>query len=156
VLFGAHEFPEHALWYLLYETASGRRVFTNGWLAGADGVRDTITGIDHDLDLDAQRRCTGGRMRLQCASGAERDFSFSVDARNHLAAGGYTAEPDWPGLGYTRHDLGDPAVVARLNGQNDNGGPCRLDGVDGHGFLETGIGFHPRYRPNGEAAGGER
>jgi hypothetical protein len=147
VLFGAHEFPDCTLWYLLYETASGRRTFTNGWLASAARVEDTVTQIEHDLAVDEAGLCTGGVLRLSCASGRERVLEFEVDARMYLEAIGYSAAPDWPPFGYTEHDTSDPANVARLNGQNDNGGPCRLDGVDGHGFIETGIGVHPRYRP---------
>ncbi len=146
VLFGAHEFPDQALWYLLYETASGQRAFTNGWLASASRVEDTISAIEHDLAVDDSGLCTGGVLRLTGASGRVRELEFEVDARMYLEAIGYSAAHDWPPLGYSAYDTGDAATVARLNGQNDNGGPCRLDGVDGHGFIETGIGVHPRYQ----------
>ncbi len=147
VLFGAHELPDFALWYLLYESASGKRAFTNGWLAGPSGILDTITGIEHDLDLDDRRLCQGGRLLLSCSSGRERKLEFEVDARMHLAACGYHEDPDWPPLGYRRYETSRAATLQQLNGQNDNGGACVLDGVEGHGFIETGIGVHPKYRP---------
>lgn len=147
ILFGAHEFPDYSLWYLLYETASGERVFTNGWLTSESEIIDTITGIEHDLDVDEHGLCTGGRMRFACSSGLNRAFEFNVDARMYLAAGGYAPSQDWPLIGYTRHDTTDVDTVARLHGQNDNGGLCQLDGVAGHGFIETGIGTHPQYQP---------
>jgi hypothetical protein len=153
VLFGAHEFPGTALWYLLYETSSGERAFTNGWIASDSAVEDTITAIEHDLEVDEQGLCTAGALRLTCASGRRRELDFQVDARMYLEAIGYSAAHDWPPFGYSVYDTGDPGTVARLNGQNDNGGRCRLDGVEGHGFIETGIGTHPRYQTAKEAAG---
>ena len=86
-------------------------------------------------------------MRFACSSGLNRAFEFNVDARMYLAAGGYAPSQDWPLIGYTRHDTTDVDTVARLHGQNDNVGLCQLDGVAGHGFIETGIGTHPQYQP---------
>lgn len=143
VLFGAHEFEAETLHLLLYETASGRRVFTDGWLLGPDGVTDTIVGAEHDLEQDGTllRR---GVIRLAFASGRRSEMSFEIDTVLFLAAGGYAAELGTLPVGYARYDVA--ADLARLDGQNDCGGRWTLDGVEGHGLLETGFGVHPRYR----------
>ncbi len=148
VLFAALELAETTVWLLLYEAASGERKFTNGWIVGADGVRDVVVAIEHDLDV-AGADVHGGRLELRCESGARRRLDFEVDSRIFLAAGGYTPDPDWPPTGHSVYDLTHPEVVERLDGQNDNGCTCTLDGESGHGFVETGIGVHPRYRPAG-------
>jgi hypothetical protein len=147
VLFGALEFPDETLHLLLYETTSGRRAFTDGWLVDASGVTDSVVGIEHDLALDGTRlrRAT---LQLAFASGAERELRFEAQTRLFLSAGGYTLEPERLPLGYTRYEAEAPEVLARLDGQNDNGGVAWLDGVEGYGFLETGIGRHTRYRPD--------
>ena len=55
VVFAGVELPDAALYALLYETASGRRVFTNGWLMDESGVADTVVEAEHDRALDAER-----------------------------------------------------------------------------------------------------
>jgi hypothetical protein len=146
VLFAALELPETAVWLLLYESANGTRHFTNGWLVDADGISDIVTGIEHQLELDGTA-VRAGELKLSFASGVQRTLRFTVDARIFLAAGGYTARQDWPPVGYSRYDTTDPEVVALLDGQNDHGCLCELDGEPGHGFIETGFGAHTRYRP---------
>jgi hypothetical protein len=146
VLFAALEFADAAVWLLLYESATGTRHFTNGWLVDSRGIRDTVTGIEHRLDLDGTT-LRAGELNLTFSSGARRALRFTVDARIFLAAGGYTARADWPPVGYSRYDTADPDVVALLDGQNDHGCICELDGERGHGFVETGFGVHARYRP---------
>jgi hypothetical protein len=146
VLFAALEFADTAMWLLLYESASGKRHLTNGWLAGPDGIRDTVNGLDHRLELDGTT-LRSGALDLEFASGSRRTVEFTVDGRIFLAAGGYTAREDWPPTGHSRYDTGDPEVVAMLDGQNDHGCVCALDGERGHGFVETGFGVHTRYRP---------
>lgn len=146
VLFAALEFADTAMWLLLYESASGKRHFTNGWLAGPDGIRDTVTGLDHQLVLDGTM-LRSGALDLEFSSGARRSLEFTVDGRIFLAAGGYTSREDWPGVGHSRYDTGAAEVVAMLDGQNDHGCVCALDGEPGHGFVETGFGVHARYRP---------
>ncbi|HEY2654094.1 MAG TPA: hypothetical protein VGI50_19375 [Solirubrobacteraceae bacterium] len=146
VLFAALEFADTAMWLLLYESASGKRHFTNGWLAGPDGIRDTVTGLDHRLDVEGTT-LRSGALDLEFASGAQRSLEFTIDGRIFLSAGGYTAREDWPPLGHSRYDTEDPEVVAMLDGQNDHGCVCTLDGEPGHGFVETGFGVHARYRP---------
>ena len=41
--------------------------------------------------------------------------------------------------------------MAELDGQVDHGCSFRLDGVEGHGYVETGVGVHTRYRPEEQA-----
>ena len=54
------ELPDAALYALLYETASGTRVFTNGWLMDETGVADRVVGAEHDLEFDGTLLRAGG------------------------------------------------------------------------------------------------
>jgi hypothetical protein len=143
ILFGAHEFASETLHFLLYETASGRRVFTDGWLLDADGITDTVVGIEHDLE-QAGTLLKSGSISLQFSSGRRSEMTFEIETVMFLAVGGYAAEVDELPVGYARYDVA--ADLPRLDGQNDCGGRWVLDGVEGHGLLETGFGTHPRYR----------
>jgi hypothetical protein len=140
------ELPDSALYLLLYETASGRRVFTNGWLIDERGVVDTVAGAEHDLRWDGTL-LTGGTLVADLASGARRAVEFAVAGRIYLSAAGYSPDPARRQPGAERHDVTSPEVVAALDGQNDNACRFRVDGVDGHGYVETGLGAHARYRP---------
>jgi hypothetical protein len=143
VLFGAHEFAAETLHFLLYETASGRRVFTDGWLLDADGITDVVVGAEHDLEQDGTL-LKRGTIALEFSSGRRSELSFEIETVVFLAAGGYAAAVDRLPTGYARYEL--PRDLAALDGQNDCGGRWLLDGVEGHGLLETGFGTHPRYR----------
>jgi len=142
------ELPYEALYAILYETASGRRVFTNGWLLDERGVGDTLTHAEHDLLWDGSL-LTGGRLRLVFASGARRTVELDVVGRLHLSTAGYSDDESRTAPGMERHDVTDPAVVADLDGQNDNACRFLVGGVEGHGYVETGLGIHERYRPGG-------
>ena len=68
--------------------------------------------------------------------------------RLFLSTAGYTADEERARPGAERHDVRLPDVVAALDGQNDNACRFRLeDGTEGHGYVETGLGVHERYRP---------
>ena len=67
------EFPDEALYILLYETGSGRRAFTNGWALGADGVRDHVVEVEHDLSFDGTLHDRGRRARVACLRRGPRD-----------------------------------------------------------------------------------
>ena len=149
VVFIGAELPDASLYALLYETASGRRVFTNGWLIDESGVADGVVGAEHDLDFDGAL-LRAGRVALDFSSGARRTLAIDVRTRLFLSAVGYTADPAGKAPGRDRHDLSDPAARARLEGQTDNGCRFSLDGVEGHGYVETGLGAHARYRPDPE------
>ncbi len=139
------ELPDRAVYALLYETGSGRRAFTNGWLLDASGLRDTAVAIDHELTLDGTL-VTGGEMEIKWSSGATEHISFENHVRNYLAGIGYALDPALREPGFDVFDLRDPLVVARLDGQNDQGVTFMVGGQSGHGYVETGIGIHPRYR----------
>jgi hypothetical protein len=143
VLFGAHEFADETLHLLLYETASGRRAFTDGWLLGADGVTDRLVGIEHELEQRGTL-LDRGTFALQFSSGRRSELTFEIDTILFLAAGGYVADIEALPTGYARYEVEPDLAV--LDGQNDCGGRWTLDGVEGHGLLETGFGAHPRYR----------
>ncbi len=144
------ELPDEALYLLLYEAASGRRVFTNGWLIGEEGVRDTVATAEHHLQLDGTL-LRSGRIEVELRAGGTRTLEIEARNRLFLSAVGYSADPAAAAPGRGRHDLTDPAVVAELDGQVDHGCNFRLDGVKGHGYVETGVGVHARYRPDEQA-----
>ena len=140
------ELPDSALYLLFYETASGRRVFTNGWLIDKRGAVDTVAAAEHDLCWDGTL-LTGGTFVVDLASGQRRTVEFEVAVRIYLSAAGYTPDADRRRPGADRLDVTCPDVVAILDGQNDNACRFRVDGVEGHGYVETGLGAHARYRP---------
>jgi hypothetical protein len=140
------ELPDASLYALLYETTSGKQVFTNGWLLNDTGLVDVVTRIDHDLELDGTL-LTGGVLHMTLSSGETRTVEMKVVGRNFLSGVGYSLEEELRQPGVSRFDITDPAVVMRLDGQNDNNTVFHVDGVEGHGYVETGVGTHVRYRP---------
>jgi hypothetical protein len=146
VVFVGAELPGESLYALLYETASARRAFTNGWRMDETGVADRVVAAEHDLDFDGAL-LRGGRVELEMASGETREVTIDVRTRLFLSAVGYTADPAGKEPGRDRHDLADAAARAALEGQTDNGCVFVVDGVEGHGYVETGLGVHARYRP---------
>jgi hypothetical protein len=139
------ELEAEALYVILYETASGRRVFTNGWRFSNGGI-DRLTGAAHRLRFDASL-LTGGTVDLAFASGQERTVELEVEGRLFLTPAGYTTDPSRAQPGAERHNVTDPAVVAALDGQNDNACRFRVGAAEGHGYTETGLGEHVTYRP---------
>jgi len=140
------ELPDSALYLILYETAAGERVFTNGWWLDESGVSDTVVEAHHELTLDGTL-VTGGHYDILFASGVRRQVDVHVVTRNYLAGIGYSADARFTATGVERFDLTRPETIALLDGQNDNGSTFVVDGVAGYGYLETGIGVHARYRP---------
>ena len=140
------ELPKASLYLILYETASGKRVFTNGWWLDENGVSDRVVAAEHDLVLDGTL-LTSGHYEIDFASGAHRSVDVEVVTRNYLAGIGYSADDRFKTTAVERFDLTRLETIALLDGQNDNGSTFVVDGVVGHGYLETGIGAHTRYRP---------
>jgi hypothetical protein len=146
-VFCACELPGEALYLLLYETASARRVFTNGWLIDERGVVDTVRSAEHDLRFDGGK-LLGGRIAAGLASGSSREVEIEAEGRLWMETVGYTSLPQRREPGADRFDLTDPAVAAELGGGfYDNACRFQSDGVAGHGFVEVGLGIHARYRP---------
>jgi hypothetical protein len=140
------ELPDAAIYAILYESSSGRRAFTNGWWIDAEGV-DPITAVEHDLEWDGTL-LTAGALQLQTGKGERRRLDFRVAGRLYLATAGYSADPGRARPGRERHDVTRAETVAELDGQNDNACEFELeDGRRGHGYVETGLGVHARYRP---------
>jgi hypothetical protein len=140
------EFPNESVYVLLYETVSGRQVLVNGWILDDSGVRDEAVTIEHDLEFDGTL-LTRGQLRVGFRSGASRVIDITVHGRNFLAAVGYSLDPAERVPGVYEFDIQDPAVIAKLDGQNDNGSTFVCAGVEGYGYVETGVGWHDRYRP---------
>ncbi len=145
VVFCGCELQAQSLYVLLYETASGKRVFTNGWLIGDEGTIDTVTGAEHDLSF-AGTLLEAGALQVSFASGRVETLTFEVTGRLHLSGVGYTADESRALPGVDRFDLTNRDVVAELDGQNDNACDFRFAGGSGHGYVETGLGAHARYR----------
>jgi hypothetical protein len=145
VLAGFCELPDEALYMIMFETASGRRVLTNGWSIRAGGV-DPVVEIEHELAFD-QHLLSGGTVLLRLASGASRRVRVEPRSRLFLAGVGYSTDPELTAPGAAAFDVTDPAVREALRGQTDHGCRFDVDGVPGHGYVETGLGVHARYRP---------
>lgn len=145
------ELPDAALYLILYETASGQRVFTNGWWIDQSGVADTVESAEHDLHLK-DSLVIGGHYDIRFASGARREVDVEVVTRNYLVGIGYSPDARFKTAGVERFDLTQPETRDLLRGQTDNGSAFFVDGMAGYGYLETGIGVHARYRPAGDRA----
>jgi hypothetical protein len=146
-IFTACELAEESLYMLLYETASARRVFTNGWIIGPAGASDTVRDIEHEMRFDG-RQLLGGEMTVTLGSGEQRRVSIEAEGRMWMEAVGYTAVPGRGDPGADRLDLTDPEVAGAYEGLFDNACRFRVDGEQGHGFVEVGLGIHERYRPD--------
>jgi hypothetical protein len=80
------------------------------------------------------------------ADGAERRLSFGAEARLFLAGVGYSADRARRAPGRDTFEM-TPENEELLRGQTDHGCAFDLDGVPGHGYVETGLGTHARYLP---------
>jgi hypothetical protein len=141
------ELESRALYAMLYETASGRRAMTNGWLIDESGVSDVVRGAEHELRFDDGGLLEGGTLAVELESGGSARLSFEVENRLYLSAVGYSADPGAAAAGFDRFDLASAEVVRSLYGQIDNGCRFELDGEEGHGYVETGLGVHAVYNP---------
>ena len=141
------ELPDAALYMLMFETASGRRVLTDGWLIDGAQPAQRVAAIEHDLRfLDGL--LSGGSFALTFADGSSHQLSVEAQTRLFLEGVGYSADPSRQAAGREAFDLTDPMTVASLRGQTDHGCGFELDGVRGHGYVETGLGVHARYLSN--------
>lgn len=146
VIFVAAEFEDEGLYVLLFETASGRRVYTSGWAMDEGGLADTVVGAEHDLTF-GEAWVERGSLDLEMRSGARRHLEFTAQTRVYLSGVGYSPDSGRKAPGTDRFDLTDPAVARALEGQTDHGSTFSLDGRPGHGYVEVGRGTHARYRP---------
>jgi hypothetical protein len=147
VLFCACELPAAALHLGLYETASGERARFFGWIAGEDGGVTPIASAEHNLRLE-DGLLEGGRLELETEAGDAHLLEFEAGARTFLRAAGYSADPADRRPGAETHSLADAVSLRRLRGQVDSACRFLLDGaVEGHGFVEVGLGEHARYQP---------
>lgn len=74
-------------------------------------------------------------------------LSCETENRLFLSEVGYSADPERTRPARTTVDLTQSAERTRLDGQIDHGCRFDLDGRSGHGYVETGLGTHARYRP---------
>jgi hypothetical protein len=142
------ELPSEALYLLLYETAAGERVLTNGWLIAADGVVETVRSAEHDLRFEG-RKLVDGRISVEFESGEGREITAKAEGRLLMEAVGYSAVPGRSDPGAECLDLRDPEVRAEYDGLYDNACQFACAGVSGYGFVEVGLGVHARHRPEG-------
>jgi hypothetical protein len=66
-----------------------------------------------------------------------------------MEALGYTAVPGRGAPGADRLDVADEDVRKAYDGLYDNACAFVVDGVEGHGYVEVGLGTHVRYLPRG-------
>jgi hypothetical protein len=140
------EFEDEALYVLLYETGSAKRVFTNGWLMNDDGVAETVVAAEHDLKFDGTH-LLGGSVSVEFESGATREVVAAPEGSLWIGTLGYTADPVLAAPGADRFDLTDAETRARLDGVYEAACTYQSNGAVGYGFFETGLGIHARYRP---------
>lgn len=140
------EMDGEAIYLLLYENATGERMFTNGWVMDESGLADVAVGAEHELRFDG-RRLGDGRIVVEFASGRRRTIDLEVEGRMWMEAVGYTTVPGRADPGADRFDLTDPGVAASLEGLFDNAARFVCDGDAGYGYVEVGLGVHARYRP---------
>ncbi len=145
------ELPGESIYALLYETSSGRRVFTNGWVIGPDGPSDTVRGAEHELRFDG-RKLLGGTLAVTLGSGAVRTIEIEAEGRMWMESVGYTAVAGRGDPGADRLALGDPEIQVAYDGLFDNACRFTVDGADGYGYVEVGLGVHARYRPEQPAS----
>jgi hypothetical protein len=145
-IFCGAEMPSESLYMLIYENARGERMFTNGWLIDESGLRDTAVAAEHDLRFDG-RKLLDGRLSVELSRGGTRELTVEAEGRVWMESVGYTSVPGRADPGADRLDLADPEIAAAWDGFYDNG--CRFDagGVQGHGFVEVGLGIHAKYLP---------
>ncbi len=155
VVFVGCELDDSALYLLLYETASGRRALTNGWVVDASGAAEIVTEAAHSL-VFAGGHLAGGTLAVSVASGGTHEVEIRPGHHLLLAATGYRREQPGGAEPPERLELGDPAVQAAHAGQTDYGCDFVVDGRPGHGYVEVGLGEHARYRPPAGGSGGER
>ena len=67
-------------------------------------------------------------------------------ARLFLSGVGYSTDAALTAPGTDAFDVADPSVRERLRGQTDHGSRFAVDGVEGHGYVETGLGIRARHR----------
>ena len=142
------EFEDHAIYALLYETGSGRRVMSNGWRLRPDRPASSATDISHDLTL-IDGLLEGGRIGM-LLDGDHLEVEFKVENRVFLSSLGYTPHASTSRAGEAAtFDLRDRATLAALAGQTDHGIAVTCGGRTGTGYVEVGLGVHPRYSPDG-------
>lgn len=147
VLFCACELPAAVLHVGLYETARGERVRTFGWFAGEDGGLAPIVSVEHDLRFE-DGLLQGGGLKLRTEAGDAHLLEFEAGTRTFLRAVGYSADPAERQPGAETRPLADAGARRRLRGQVDSACRFLLDGaLEGHGFVEVGLGEHARYSP---------
>lgn len=149
VIFCGCELPGRSIYLLLLENARAKRVFTNGWVVDETGVADRLVEAEHELEFDDGGELQRGSLELTLKSGAAERVEIEVENRLYLPGVGYSPDPEFTRPGRFSFDLTDPAVRRSLFGQIDNGARFTCAGETGSGYVETGLGVHARYLPEG-------
>ncbi|MBX3547074.1 hypothetical protein [Chelatococcus sp.] len=142
------ELADESIYMLLYENAHGERMLTSGWTMNKDGISDRAVNISHDIKFD-DLLAHEGRFAVTFESGRQSRIGFRVDGRLFMESVGYTSVLGRSDPGTNRLDMSDPGVLTAWQGLFDNGATFECDGRVGNGYVETGLGAHARYRPEG-------
>ena len=148
VVFATAEFEDKALYVLFYETASGRRPYTGGWLMTEQGIVDTVTAAEHDLRF-GEHWLDGGGARPDDGVGRDAHrLEFETETRLFLSGVGYSPEPGarYPGQRRVRPDRPRHAPRGSRARPTTARASCST-ARPGHGYVEIGRGTHVRYRP---------
>jgi hypothetical protein len=147
VLNCACEGEDLAFYGLMFETAAGRRVLTSAWVLGSPDPDETVAGVEHDLRFSSDHLLEGGEFRFHTSRGRAVTVGCEVVNRLFYSEIGYTADASRRGEGSGSFDLTDPDTITHLYGQIANAAVFTINGRPAHGYVETGLGTHARYRP---------
>lgn len=126
------------------EDRDGRTTLCDGLVMHADGRREPVLEILHDLELDADLEVASGRVRV-VTEAASYDLDASMDplGGGYLAGGGYDGRHGrWVGSGHVATETWDCASVSlRAIGTplTDRVGVFTYDGRHGTGVFETAL-----------------
>src|SRR5690606_8721738 len=85
------ELPDAALYLILFETATGRRVLSDGWLMEADRVT-SATAVEHELSFEDDL-LRGGELLVDLADRRRLEVGVDPRVRLFLSGVGYSADP---------------------------------------------------------------
>jgi len=143
------QFDDQMLMYSVAENGDGSRwheAAARLYPYGSERAEEPLAIVRHDLKLKPGTRIfDGGSVTLREQQGRELTVSLEGLALLHMAGAGYAVGADlWrhgqyrgdPAVDGEVWDVTDPAVVARVAGQNETVCRATVDGKTGYGIFE--------------------
>ncbi len=137
--------PAFSMHLYLFESAPGRVVHLSALIARADGRREEVLKVEHDLEWDTAAPAMtlrGGRMAVLLADGRRLDLTIRARVpRVYLRGGGYGHDQGrYKGICHEAADRYDLTDAARLRGyaqgSSDHMIEVDCEGETGHGIIE--------------------